>query len=117
MRGWSLIQSAAKAWRRWQAATAASGIIFEYGALATEPTPYPLFTALGKHLTIKGYTLFEVLADPAEFANAKKYVFDHLEKGDFNPKVDKTISTLSDIVKAHEYMESNAQVGKIVVTV
>ena len=98
------------------AATAASGIIFEYGALATEPTPYPLFTALGKHLTIKGYTLFEVLADPAEFAKAKKYVFDHLEKGDFKPKVDKTFP-LSDIVKAHEYMESNAQVGKIVVTV
>jgi NADPH:quinone reductase-like Zn-dependent oxidoreductase len=98
------------------AATAASGIIFEYGALATEPTPYPLFAALGKHLTIKGYTLFEVLADPAEFRRAKQYVFDHLDKGDFNPKVDKTFP-LSEIVKAHEYMESNAQIGKIVVTV
>lgn len=98
------------------AATAASGTIFEYGALATEPTPYPLFTALSKHLTIKGYTLFEVLADPAEFIKAKKYVFDHIEKGDFKPKVDK-IFPLSDIVKAHEYMESNAQIGKIVVTV
>jgi NADPH:quinone reductase-like Zn-dependent oxidoreductase len=98
------------------AATAANGVIFEYGALATEPTPYPLFAALGKHLTIKGYTLFEVLAHPAEFAKAKKYVFDHLDKGDFKPKVDKTFS-LSEIVKAHEYMESNAQIGKIVVTV
>jgi NADPH:quinone reductase-like Zn-dependent oxidoreductase len=98
------------------AATAASGMIFEYGALATEPTPYPLFAALSKHLTIKGYTLFEVLVNPAEFAKAKQYVFDHLEKGDFKPKVDKTFP-LSEIVKAHEYMESNAQIGKIVVTV
>jgi NADPH:quinone reductase-like Zn-dependent oxidoreductase len=98
------------------AATAPSGIIFEYGALATEPTPYPLFAALSKHLTIKGYTLFEVLADPAGFAKAKQYVFDHLAKGDFKPKVDKTFP-LSEIVKAHEYMESNAQIGKIVVTV
>jgi NADPH:quinone reductase-like Zn-dependent oxidoreductase len=98
------------------AATAPSGILFEYGALATEPTPYPLFAALSKHLTIKGYTLFEVLADPAGFAKAKQYVFDHLEKGDFKPKVDKTFP-LSEIVKAHEYMESNAQIGKIVVTV
>ena len=98
------------------AATAASGIIFEYGALATEPTPYPLFAALSKHLTIKGYTLFEVLANPDEFKKAKQYVFDHLEQGDFKPKVDKTFP-LSEIVKAHEYMESNAQIGKIVVTV
>ena len=38
------------------AATAYKGIIFEYGALAPEPTPYPLFTALAKQLTI-GATL------------------------------------------------------------
>jgi NADPH:quinone reductase-like Zn-dependent oxidoreductase len=98
------------------AATAASGMIFEYGALAAEPTPYPLFAALSKHLTIKGYTLFEVLVNPAEFAKAKQYVFDHLEKGDFKPKIDRTFP-LGEIVQAHEYMESNAQIGKIVVTV
>jgi NADPH:quinone reductase-like Zn-dependent oxidoreductase len=107
---------AGKGLEKLAAATAASGIIFEYGALATDPTPYPLFAALSKHLTIKAYTLFEVLADPAEFAKAKQYVFNHLEKGDFKPKVDKTFP-LSEIVKAHEYMESNAQIGKIVVTV
>jgi NADPH:quinone reductase-like Zn-dependent oxidoreductase len=36
------------------AATASKGIIFEYGALASEPTPYPLFTSLAKYLTIPG---------------------------------------------------------------
>lgn len=98
------------------AAASPSGIIFEYGALASEPTPFPLFAVLGKHLTIKGYTLFEVVADPGVFAKAKQYVFDHLEAGDFKPKVDKTFP-LAQIVEAHRYMESNAQVGKIVVTV
>jgi len=99
------------------AATAAnSGIIFEYGALATEPTPYPLFAALSKHLTIKGYTLFELVTDPAAFPIAKQYVFDHLASGGFKPRIDKTFP-LSEIVKAHRYMESNAQIGKIVVTV
>jgi NADPH:quinone reductase-like Zn-dependent oxidoreductase len=97
-------------------ATAPLGIIFEYGALATDPTPYPLFAALSKHLTIKGYTLFEVVSDPATFAAAKKYVYDHLANGSFKPKVDKTFP-LSEIVAAHQYMESNAQIGKIVVTV
>ena len=98
------------------AAASTSGIIFEYGALAAEPTPYPLFSALSKHLTIKGYTLFEVVADPAVFGKAKQYIFDHLQSGAFNPRIDK-VFPLDQIVAAHRYMESNAQIGKIVVTV
>jgi len=98
------------------AAIALKGIIFVYGSLATEPTPYPLFYSLSKHLTIKGYTLFEVVDDPAAFPKAKKYIFDHITAGDFKPRIDKTFP-LSEIVEAHRYMESNAQIGKIVVTV
>ena len=98
------------------AAAAANGIIFEYGALSTEPTPFPLFSVLRKHLTIKGYTLFEIVADPAVLARAKQYIFDHLASGDFKPRIDRTFP-LSEIVEAHRYMESNAQIGKIVVTV
>ncbi|WP_263373237.1 zinc-dependent alcohol dehydrogenase family protein [Granulicella aggregans] len=97
-------------------ATAHRGTIFEYGALAAEPTPYPLFAALSKGLSIQGYTLFEVVSDPEVFAASKRYTFDHIEAGDFKPKVDKTFP-LSEIVEAHKYMESNAQIGKIVVTV
>jgi NADPH:quinone reductase-like Zn-dependent oxidoreductase len=98
------------------AATASSGTLFVYGALAAEPTPYPLFTALSKHLTIKGYTLFEVVANPQAFALAKQYVFDHLQDGRFKPRIDKAFP-LAEIVAAHRYMESNVQIGKIVVTV
>jgi NADPH:quinone reductase-like Zn-dependent oxidoreductase len=98
------------------AAAASSGIIFAYGALATDPTPFPLFSVLGKHLTIKGYTIFEIVGDPAAFPKAKQYVFDHLASGDFKPRIDKTFP-LAKIVEAHRYMESNAQIGKIVVTV
>src|SRR5215472_11276654 len=46
------------------AAVSHSGIIIEYGALAPESTPYPLFLSLAKQLTIRGYTLFEVVAQP-----------------------------------------------------
>jgi len=98
------------------AAAAPGGIIFEYGALATDPTPYPLFAALRKHLTIKGYTLFELVTDPAARPIAIQYVFDRLASGAFKPKIAKTFP-LSEIVEAQRYMESNAQVGKIVVTV
>lgn len=98
-------------------ATAESGIIIEYGALATEPTPYPLFTALSRQLTIRGYTLFEVSANPEWLARGRQYVFDHLANGDFKPRIDKRRFRLSQIVEAHRYMESNQQIGKIVVTV
>jgi NADPH:quinone reductase-like Zn-dependent oxidoreductase len=97
-------------------AAAASGILFEYGALAAEPTPYPLYASLMKHLTIKGYTLFEVVSDDALLERAKRYVFDKLEEGTFHPKIAKTFR-LEQIVEAQRYMESNEQVGKIVVVV
>jgi NADPH:quinone reductase-like Zn-dependent oxidoreductase len=97
------------------AATAPKGIIFEYGALAPEPTPYPLFTALAKGLTIRGYTLFELTPDPV-FPKAKQYVFDHLASGAFKPVIATTFP-FAQLIEAHRYMESNAQVGKIVVIV
>src|ERR1700691_95002 len=96
------------------AATAPKGIIFEYGALASEPTPYPLFTALAKGLTIRAYTLFELTRDPV-FPEGKQYIFDHLASGAFKPLIDRTFH-FAEIVEAHRYMESNAQIGKIVVT-
>ena len=95
------------------AAAAVKGTVFEYGALAPEPTPYPLFTALAKGLTIRGYTLFELTPDPV-FPKAKQYVFDHLASGAFKPIIDK-VFPFAELVDAHRYMESNAQVGKIVV--
>ena len=102
------------------AAAEPSGTIFLYGFMATEPTPYPLFAALMKHLTVKAYSLFEVVANPLEFPEeflkAKQYVFDHLVKGHFRPIISKTFP-LAEIIDAHRYMESNVQIGKIVVTV
>jgi NADPH:quinone reductase-like Zn-dependent oxidoreductase len=96
--------------------TAFHGTIYEYGALAPEPTPFPLFAALAKALTVRGYTVRELFADPKLMAKAEKYVFDHVEKGDFKPRIDR-VFPFSQIVEAHRYMESNEQIGKIVVSV
>ncbi len=97
-------------------ATAPHGTIFEYGALALEPTPFPLFFALSKNLTIQGYTLHGIFADPAKTLQAKEYVFDNIAAGKLKPRIDRTFK-FADMVEAHRYMESNAQIGKIVVTV
>ncbi|MGB5760917.1 MAG: zinc-dependent alcohol dehydrogenase family protein [Sedimenticolaceae bacterium] len=95
-------------------AAATGGTIFVYGALATAPTPYPLMEALGKGLSIQGYTLFEITGDPARMARAKQFVYDGLATGDLSPIVARTFS-LDNIVEAHRFMESNQQIGKIVV--
>jgi NADPH:quinone reductase-like Zn-dependent oxidoreductase len=97
-------------------AASLGGTVFEYGALAQEPTPFPLFAALGKGLSIRGYTLREVFAIPKLREKAEKYVFDQINAGKFKPRVDR-VFPLSQIVEAHRYMESNEQIGKIVVTV
>ena len=97
-------------------AAAYEGVIFEYGALAPEPTPFPLFTALGKGLSIRGYTVREILSVPQRKAEALKYVFDRVAAGSFKPRIDR-VFPLAEIVEAHRYMESNKQIGKIVVTV
>jgi NADPH:quinone reductase-like Zn-dependent oxidoreductase len=97
-------------------AAAYQGIIFEYGALAPEPTPFPLFTALNKSLTVRGYTLREILSEPQLKAEAVKYVFDRVRAGDFKPRIDR-VFPFAQIVEAHRYMESNQQIGKIVIKV
>lgn len=95
-------------------ATAQHGTIFEYGALAPAPTPYPLIAALGKGLNIRGYTLFEITGSQDGMSNAKKFVYDGLADGSLQPLVAKTF-TLDNIADAHRFMESNEQIGKIVV--
>jgi NADPH:quinone reductase-like Zn-dependent oxidoreductase len=97
-------------------AAAHGGIIFQYGWLSMEPTPFPLVTALVKGLSIRGYILMEFTQDPERLAAAKKYVYDRLTDGRFQPKVAKTFP-FAQVVEAYQYLESNTQIGKIVVTV
>ena len=97
-------------------AAASGAIIFEYGALSPEPTIFPLFASLKKGLTVRGYTLFEIIRDLEALARGKQYVYDGLRSGALKPIIDRTFP-LDAIIDAHQYMESNQQKGKIVVTV
>jgi NADPH:quinone reductase-like Zn-dependent oxidoreductase len=97
-------------------AAAPHGTIFEYGALSTQPTPFPIFEVIGKWLTIRGYTLMEITTAPQKLEAARKYVYERLEDGRFRPKLARTFP-FAETVDAYRYLESNAQVGKVVVTV
>lgn len=92
------------------------GILFQYGALSPDPTPFPLMAALSKSLTMRGYVLFEIVSDPARMEKGKKFILDTLASGKLKPIIAKTFP-LEQIVEAHRYLESNQQFGKIVVTV
>jgi NADPH:quinone reductase-like Zn-dependent oxidoreductase len=98
------------------AAVANRGIIYEYGNLSGEPMPYPLMHALAKGISIRGYTVLELVTDPNLRPKAEKYIYDNIINGTFKPKIARTF-TLEQIVDAHKYMQSNEQIGKIVVTV
>ena len=65
---------------------------------------------------MQGYTLFEITTNPVKLEHAKQYIYNGLKSGKLVPILDR-IFTLDQIVEAHQYMESNQQNGKIIVTV
>lgn len=97
------------------AAMARGGILIAYGGLAPEPTPFPLFTALGKCLTLRGYLVHEIVENAAKLDAAKRAILDGVARGVFTPVIAKSFA-FDDIVEAYRYLESNDQFGKVVVT-
>jgi NADPH:quinone reductase-like Zn-dependent oxidoreductase len=97
-------------------ATARLGILFLYGRLSPEPTPLPISDVLHNWATIRAYVVLEITGDPKRLAQAKKFINDGLADGSFKPLVAKTFP-LDQIAEAHRYLESNEQIGKVVVTV
>jgi NADPH:quinone reductase-like Zn-dependent oxidoreductase len=96
--------------------TARGGIIFVYGLLSGQETPFPLRTALGNGLSLRGYTLYEIVSNPELLATEKRFIYDRLADGRFVPKIAKTFP-FAQTVEAYEYLESNQQIGKVVITV
>ena len=89
---------------------------FQYGSLDSRDLSIPVIEILGRHLTFRGYEIFEITTDAEKLARAKRFIFEGLQSGQLKPLIDKTFA-FDDIVEAHQYMEANGQVGKIVVTV
>lgn len=98
------------------AAMSPGGVLIEYGGLSPEPTPFPLVNVLTKSLTLRGYLVHEIIRDPARLAVAKTFILDGLRDGALKPIIAKSFP-FEEIVEAHRFLESNAQFGKIVVTI
>ncbi|MEU2678122.1 zinc-dependent alcohol dehydrogenase family protein [Streptomyces sp. NPDC007107] len=91
------------------------GKLLVYGALDPRPTPLPN-AAFYPDLSTSMFTMFRVTADPERLRRAVAFIDAGLSDGSLAPVVDRTFG-LDDIADAHRYLESNAQTGKIVITV
>ena len=100
------------------AALAVKGRIIQVGVMAGKPVPFNVGALLGKRATITGTVL---RARPLEekIAVSRRFAAEMLPlfgNGTLRPVVDSTYP-LESIGDAHVHMASNANVGKIVVTV
>lgn len=96
-------------------AMAEEGILFIYGSLSGQPTPYPHWPAALKGLSLRGWVASSIWNKPERFARARELILRGLAAGHLKPVISRTF-TLRQIAEAHRYLESNEQIGKIVVT-
>jgi NADPH:quinone reductase len=100
------------------AIVAPEGLIVEYGWLAAGTPVFPVLPAMVKGFRVQGFHLgFHVIAHPERLQVGIRYVTQRLQSGAFRPLLAEKRFTLDQIVDAYRYMESNEQLGKIVVTV
>lgn len=100
------------------ASLAVKGHIIQVGVMAGKPVPLNIGLLLGKRASITGTVLRarpleEKIAISQRFASEMLPLF---STGQLKPVVD-SVYAFSDIASAHEYMASNGNVGKIVITV
>lgn len=96
-------------------AMADEGILIIYGGLSGEATPYPHWSAALKSLSLRGWVASYIWNTPQRFELYRSLILRGLTGGQLKPVIAKTFP-FSQIVDAHRYLESNQQVGKIVVT-
>ena len=97
-------------------ALAEEGILFIYGGLSGQPTPYPHWTMALRGLSIRGWVFSSISNKPDRYQRARETIQAGLASGHLKPVIARTF-TLDQIAAAHAYLESNQQIGKIVVTV
>jgi NADPH:quinone reductase-like Zn-dependent oxidoreductase len=94
-------------------AVAPDGKLIVTSNLDTSPAPLPWTWPLELH---KYANPVFYGADPARMSRAQHFIAAGLRTGAFAPVIDRTFD-LRDIVDAHRYLESDAHVGKVIITV
>ena len=105
-------------WDQNVASMAMQGRIIEVGLMGGARVEIDIGQLLWKRLqvigtTLRGRSIEEKLSVTAQF---RHHVLPHLASGSMKPVVDRSFP-LEEVVEAHRYMETNANFGKIVLTV
>ena len=100
------------------AALGPRGIFVIYGNLSGRghETPFPYMQAMRKSITMRPYLIFPDMANKTRHAAACEFILSGLKDKSLKPIIAKTFM-LDQIVDAYRYLESNQQIGKVVVTV
>jgi NADPH:quinone reductase-like Zn-dependent oxidoreductase len=86
-----------------------------YGVLDSSGTALPIFPLMNSGATLSSYTVYELLMDPPRLKAAIEYFLPLFETGKIAPVVDQHEFSLDHIVQAFQHLESNTQLGKVVV--
>ena len=97
-------------------ALAPRGILFIYGGLSEQPTPYPHWPCAMKGLSMRGWVASEIWNHPHRYKAAQEKILAGLAGGQLKPVIARTFAGLGELRAANEFLESNQQVGKVVVT-
>jgi len=86
-----------------------------YGLLSGSSTELPIFPLMASQVSISCYDVYELFREPVRVEQAIAYFLPLFEERILVPIYDKNTLELGEIVKAFDYLESNAQIGKVVV--
>jgi len=89
------------------------GTLMIYGGLSNQPTVFPRHLAIRGNLGMRGYSFVEMLGHPHRREAGMQYIAERLADGRFKMPIARTFR-LEEIVEAHRFLESNEQVGKVV---
>jgi NADPH:quinone reductase-like Zn-dependent oxidoreductase len=97
-------------------ALAPRGILFIYGGLSEQPTPFAHWPCAMKGLSMRGWVASEIWNHPHRYKAAQEKILAGLAGGQLKPVIAKEFHGLDQLVAANQFLESNQQVGKVVVT-
>lgn len=92
------------------------GILFVYGGLSEQPTPYPHWQCAFKGLSMRGWVASEIWNHPHRFERARETILAGLAGGQLKPVIARQFSGIEALREANAFLESNDQIGKVVVT-
>jgi len=103
---------------RLAAALRPQGMLILYGNLSglAMDMRFPFGIAALRGLSLRSYLVFEIINDPQRLQRARDFIIAGVANRSLKPRIAKVFD-FDNIVAAHRYLESNAQLGKVVVKV